>query len=214
MTKSNNNVNLWYGRPAEVARKTDPAMGKPHPDEHIMPRSEIPTLIIEFDRTAELQRLGEYTRLEVLVIRYNDELKDRDMPADLPPTLRQFWCMYNPKLKHLPRFSDGLEVLIVEGNPKLRKLPPFPPRIRNLYCNNNALECVPPLPPSVQHLHCNGNKLRELPALHDGLLELSCTHNDLAEIHPMPSTLRAIWCTDNPRLRRPDYLPHMWQTRH
>jgi Leucine-rich repeat (LRR) protein len=150
---------------------------------------------------------------------------------DLPATLTAFDCTFNPGLtKNYPELNKcnavreriayvnrrnremrEAHVEEIRLNSKgLTELPPLPPNLKKLWCNNNSLTKLPEtLPATLQELYCYRNKLTALPAkLPDTLVSLLCPTNELTSLPKvLPDTLINLHCNDNKLTTLPSRLP-------
>lgn len=92
-------------------------------------------------------------------------------------------------------------------NQGLTELPPIPPGIKTLHCDNNNLQSLPDLPDTLEELYCDDNKLKTLPKLPDSLEFLFCARNELTELPNLPNTLFSIDCGGNALLKELPKLP-------
>jgi Leucine-rich repeat (LRR) protein len=97
--------------------------------------------------------------LEALYVDFCDEL--RELPENLPPSLRKLYCIKNPNLGKLPNLPNSLEELVVMDN-GLTELPPLPVGLKKLWASGNEITILPdPLPESLEDISFSLNPLSE-----------------------------------------------------
>jgi len=142
----------------------------------------------------------------LFVRRSNNNPEEFHLPVCLPNTLRRLRLqnMIIPRPHELSLPRDLVELTMYRM--KLTRLPKLPPRLRELWVEDNQLEELPELPDTLQRLIVNKNKLTRLPKLPESLECLWCSDNLLEELGPFPEKLRYLNCSRN-RLTRLENVP-------
>ena len=132
------------------------------------------------------------------------------LPAALPPKLKELVCFEMANVRELPPLPASLTYLDCT-NCRIHRLPELPSRLQYLDCSVNCIEGeLPALPPTLQYLDCSRNLVNALPRLPPRLRRLVCAVNNLRELPPLPATLRQLNFSANPIERYPyTYDPSM-----
>ena len=92
--------------------------------------------------------------------------------------------------------SKKLNVLTLSGLYHLTEIPPLPPTLRKLQCNQTRITKLPDLPDSLEILECYRTELNELPPLPERLEILECQCTNITTLPPLPSSLRRLNCSN------------------
>jgi Leucine-rich repeat (LRR) protein len=125
--------------------------------------------------------------LRVLVFDSGCKFPDGSMVVQLPPKLRILQLRGKgiarifalpPSLRYLdvgedacelPELPDRLEVLIIQENKIIKKLPKLPSGLKYLNVARSAIDSLPELPPRLESLMCGATSISVLPELPRGL---------------------------------------------
>lgn len=99
----------------------------------------------------------------------------------------------------LPKLPDDIHILHItvdiRASSILRGITQLPSDLEELYCAKlGTLEYIAHFPPSLKKIYVNENALRTVPPLPDGLLELHCYKNPLESLPILPNSLEELWC--------------------
>jgi len=119
------------------------------------------------------------------VLNMEEVINNPDMPISL-------YVDYKPDREPpIPKLHN-LNAFLINGN--------LPPKLNDLYCNNNLIEELPPLSQleELEVLTVNSNLITTLPALPNSLQNLYCDNNHLTSLPEiLPSDLYALSCSHN-----------------
>ncbi len=100
----------------------------------------------------------------------------------------------NLQLTSLPPLPPFLIQLFCEEN-RLSILPDLPNSLTVLHCSCNHLTILPTLPIGLLHLDCSFNNITSLPSLSPGLIKLDCSHNEITSLSDLPDSLVSLNCS-------------------
>lgn len=111
------------------------------------------------------------------------------LPNDIP--ILQIHSVSNKdiRLKRIEHLPDDLEELYCARLETLEYIAYFPPKLKRIYVNKNALHTLPPLPEGLIELHCYKNPLESLPILPNSLEELWCECDSIKDLPNVPTNL-------------------------
>ncbi len=127
------------------------------------------------------------------------------LPNDIPVLNIKNWPSIDICLKRIEHLPDDLEELYCGELGTLEHIAYFPPKLKKIYVNQNALRTLPPLPEGLLELHCYQNPLESLPTLPNSLEELWCECDAIKELPNVPTNLKVlVGCGE---VRGPDFEP-------
>jgi hypothetical protein len=114
------------------------------------------------------------------------------LPNDIPVLYIGPVSEKDRSLKRIEQLPDDLEELYCARLETLEYIAYFPPKLKRIYLNENALRTLPPLPEGLVELHCYQNPLESLPTLPNSLEELWCERDAIKELPNVPPNLKVL----------------------
>lgn len=98
------------------------------------------------------------------------------------------------RIAKIPLFPDNLQSIDFRQS-TIKKLPPLPAGLRELWCSYSRIDQLPDfLPTGLQWLYCRNTKIAQLPPLPTGLRHLDCSNSNIIYLPEIPGGLEGLYC--------------------